>query len=155
MKKYFLLFLCITFIKINTFAQNWEKIKVASWQFQISLPSNAQQVIDNDACVLVGKAEGHKFQVIVKKNEAQASENALLNESMNGFVDTQTDKIVSRKDIKVQNFVGKELNITTNKGKEIVMRTIIAKNKTYLLIVLANNLDDKNVKQFFNSFMIK
>ncbi|TAH31415.1 MAG: hypothetical protein EAZ06_00380 [Cytophagales bacterium] len=153
MKKYnYILFLFLIIPSIN-FAQSWEKSKVNNWNFEILLPSNSQQAIDNEACVLIGKEEKHKYQVIVKKNQVSEIQ-TLLKESINGFIDDENDKIITNQNIKVDNYPAKELRLNTSKGKQIIMRVIIAKNKTFMLIVSAPQLDETDVKKFFNSFSI-
>ncbi len=154
MKKYYYLLFLFLFIPLISFAQNWQKTKISSWDFEISIPENYQKVIDNDACVLIGKSDKTKFQVIVKKNQVNEA-NVLINESMAGFVDENSDKILNNQNIKVDNYPAKELKLTTSKGKNVVMRIIIAKNKTFMLIVSATQIDEEDMKTFFNSFSVE
>ncbi|TAF98903.1 MAG: hypothetical protein EAZ44_10875 [Cytophagia bacterium] len=102
---------------------------------------------------MIGKEEKHKYQVIVKKNQVSEIQ-TLLKESINGFIDDENDKIITNQNIKVDNYPAKELRLNTSKGKQIIMRVIIAKNKTFMLIVSAPQLDETDVKKFFNSFSI-
>ncbi|TAE72921.1 MAG: hypothetical protein EAZ85_08625 [Bacteroidetes bacterium] len=154
MKKNYYFFFLFLFFPFTNFAQNWQKTKINAWDFEILLPENSQKVIDNDACVLIGKVDNTKYQVIVKKNQVSDA-NVLLKEGIDGFIEEGKDEIISNEKIKVDNYPAREARLNTFKGKKVIIRVIVAKNKTFMLVVYASQIDEDNANKFFNSFSIK
>ncbi len=142
-----------------TWQENWGTYLFRSASFKMKFPK-LPTAIDKDNLLLAKTEEnGMNFQVAAhyKRNFDIKKASSLLEESINGFTQKDSDKIVDRKkNMLVAGFPAEEVRIRGNDGMYIVFRTLITKDTMFQFVITSSKgfPNESISKAFLDSFTL-
>jgi len=155
----FILILSLVFCLTTSFTwqQTWGTFLFRSASFKMKFPK-LPDATDKDNLLLANvQADGLTFQVAAhyKKNFDLKKASSLLKESIDGFINSGSDKIISQKDnFTVENSPAREVRIQTSDGMYIIFRTVITKDCLFQFVLTSSSgFPAESVSDgFLNSF---
>lgn len=158
MKNY--IFIILLFAGLSGFSGDaeWKLYTFNKASFKMQFPKRPQVTTKND--VLIAKASldgvGYSVSVILNKEFDLSNAQALLDQSVKGFIDKKTDKVVDEEYMKIAGYSAKEVRIKTSQGIRMIFRIVLTKNKLYQFVLASPDFFVNNSisKKFLNSFQL-
>lgn len=155
--------ICLVMATVLTsfaFQTSWSTFIFNKVGFKLKFPERPTTIDENRQLLAKAQLNEHTFQVAVHYQRSFELRNAqtLLKESVDGFINPSTDKVLSRKDnFKVQNYPAQEVRLQTNDGFFIVFRTVITEKQLFQFVVTSKGkfTDDTLIREFLDSFSLQ
>lgn len=125
----------------QAYAQTWGKYSFAQAGCSASFPTEPATAQENGVWTAQAKQDNIIFQIVVYLNKAytKANSEAVLNESIEGFINPATDKIEKKENVEIAGLPAQQIQVRSQDGSYLVFRTIVGKNKLYQIAIAGTN----------------
>ena len=147
-----ILILCASAVQ----AQTWQTYNFAQASCSASFPVAPTSAQENAMWTAQAKSNNIIYQIVVKNNASytQSNSEALLSESIAGFINPTTDKIEKRESLTVGGLPAKQVYVHSQDGTYIIFQVVVGGGKLYQIAVMGTNPAQTltNAKKFLESF---
>ncbi len=151
--------LLVAVITTFAFQTNWSTFSFSKVGFRMKFPERPTTTDENRLLLAKAQIGTNTFQTAVHYQRSFDLREAetLLKESVEGFINTATDKIISRRDkFKVQNYPAQEVRLQTNDGFFILFRTVITEKQLFQFVITSKGkfAEASLISEFLDSFSL-
>ncbi len=141
------------------FQASWSTFVFNKVGFKLKFPERPLTIDENRQLLAKAQLNVSTFQVAVHYQRTFDLGNAqtLLKESVDGFINPSTDKILLQRDnFKVQSYPAREVRLKTNDGFFILLRTVITEKQLFQFVITSKGkfAEDTLVSTFLDSFTL-
>lgn len=152
--------LCFIITTPVLYAQStWKNYAYPQASCSIDFPETPTTAKEGDVWTAQTKSENTIYQIVVYLNKQYAKSNAeaILTESLNGFINPATDQIEKVETLQVFGLPAKQVYVRSQDGSYLIFRTFVSDTKLYQLAIAGTNPAQtvSKSKKFLDSFKIQ
>ncbi len=138
---------------------DWKSYPYPAVNCSINFPAPPTTAQEGDVWTAQAKHEDVIYQIVVYINKQYAKTNveAVLAESMNGFINPATDQIEKTESLIINGLPAKQVYVRSQDGSYLVFQTLASNTKLYQLAIAGTNPAQTaaKAKKFLDSFKIE
>jgi|GEM_PF-3113416 len=157
--KSLLIVLFLSYIN-NAYAQSaWQIYQYPKAGCSADFPEQPTTAQERDVWTAQAKSKDIIYQIVVNLNKQYAKNNfeAIIAESIDGFINPATDKIEKTETLTISNLPAKQVHVRSQDGTYLVFCTIVNNTALYQIAVAGTNMAQTvaSAKRFLDSLKIQ
>ncbi len=157
-KWYFCLLLLVLGRQVEA-QEGWKIYEYPVASCALSFPAMPSTAQEDNVWTAQAKSDNVVYQAVVYFNEDYNPSNAeaVIKESVEGFINPTTDKIIQTERVQMQGLPAQKIQVQSQDGTALVFCTWVGKGKLYQMAIIGNDIAStlRKAQQFLDSFKQK